>query len=88
MKKLIILIIKFYRKYISPVKRTKCPYYPTCSEYGLEAVEKYGDRRETQTKINDVKNLMENMKWTVEQALDALSIKGKERTMIIGKLQK
>ena len=53
-----------------------------------EAVEKYGDRRETQTKINDVKNLMENMKWTVEQALDALSIKGKERTMIIGKLQK
>lgn len=42
MKKLIILIIKFYRKYISPIKSTKCPYYPTCSEYGLEAVEKYG----------------------------------------------
>ena len=24
------------------MKRTKCPYIPTCSEYGLEAVEKYG----------------------------------------------
>ena len=42
MKKLLILLIKFYRKYISPLKSTKCPYFPTCSEYGLEAVEKYG----------------------------------------------
>ena len=42
MKKLLIYLIKFYRKYISPMKRTKCPYTPTCSEYGLEAVERYG----------------------------------------------
>ena len=26
----------------TPLKTTKCPYFPTCSEYGLEAVEKYG----------------------------------------------
>ena len=42
MKKLLIYIIKFYRKHISPMKSTKCPYFPTCSEYGLEAVSKYG----------------------------------------------
>ena len=42
MKKLLILFIKFYRKYISPIKSTKCPYFPTCSQYGLEAIEKYG----------------------------------------------
>jgi hypothetical protein len=42
MKKILIALIKFYRKYISPMKRTKCPYIPTCSEYGLEAIEKYG----------------------------------------------
>ncbi len=42
MQKLIILIIKFYQKYISPMKRTKCPYYPTCSQYGLEAVKIHG----------------------------------------------
>ena len=41
-KKIMIAMIKFYRKYISPMKSTKCPYIPTCSEYGLEAVEKYG----------------------------------------------
>lgn len=42
LKKLFIFLIKFYRKYLSPLKRTKCPYCPTCSTYGLEAVEKYG----------------------------------------------
>ena len=42
LKKILIFLIKWYRKYISPMKTTKCPYYPTCSTYGLEAVEKYG----------------------------------------------
>ncbi|MBO5260352.1 MAG: membrane protein insertion efficiency factor YidD [Agathobacter sp.] len=42
MKKILIAIIKFYRKYISHMKPTRCPYYPTCSTYGLHAVEKYG----------------------------------------------
>ena len=42
MKKIVIAAILFYRKYLSPLKRTKCPYFPTCSEYGLQAVEKYG----------------------------------------------
>ena len=42
MKRILIFLIKRYRKYISPMKTTKCPYYPSCSEYGLEAVQKYG----------------------------------------------
>ena len=42
MKKIVISIIKLYQKYISGLKSTKCPYFPTCSQYGLEAVEKYG----------------------------------------------
>ena len=42
LKKLFIFLIKFYQKYLSPMKSTKCPYCPTCSAYGLEAVEKYG----------------------------------------------
>ena len=41
MKKLFIAIIKFYQKYISPLKSTKCPYIPTCSQYGLEAIHSY-----------------------------------------------
>ena len=42
MKKIIIAGIRGYQKYISPGKTVRCPYIPTCSEYGREAVEKYG----------------------------------------------
>ena len=42
MKTILIALIKMYRKYFSPMKTTKCPYYPTCSTYGLCAIEKYG----------------------------------------------
>jgi len=42
MKKIMIFFIKQYQKYISPMKSTKCPYIPSCSQYGLEAIEKYG----------------------------------------------
>ena len=42
MKKIMIFFIKQYQKYISPMKSTKCPYIPSCSQYGLEAIKKYG----------------------------------------------
>ncbi len=42
MKSLLILIVKFYRKCISPYKAPCCRFYPTCSQYALEALEKYG----------------------------------------------
>mgnify|MGYP003243545357 CR=1 FL=1 len=41
-RNIMIHMIRLYQKYISPMKRTKCPYIPTCSQYGLEAIEKYG----------------------------------------------
>lgn len=42
MKKALINLIRFYQKYLSPMKSTKCPYTPSCSQYGLEAIQKYG----------------------------------------------
>lgn len=42
MKKICIFLIKWYQKYLSPLKSVRCPYCPTCSAYGLEAIEKYG----------------------------------------------
>ncbi len=43
MKKICISLIKFYRKYISPLKgHSTCIFYPTCSEYAIQAYEKYG----------------------------------------------
>lgn len=42
MKHLFIYVIKFYRKVISPLKPPSCRFYPTCSEYGLEALKRFG----------------------------------------------
>ena len=43
MKKLLIKMIVFYRKYVSPIKRyPTCRFYPTSSEYAILAIEKYG----------------------------------------------
>ncbi|MCE5311753.1 MAG: membrane protein insertion efficiency factor YidD [Nitrospiraceae bacterium] len=41
-KNLLRLLILFYRRFISPVLPASCRFYPTCSEYALEALEKYG----------------------------------------------
>ena len=45
MKKILLLFIKFYQNHISlwlESKNIKCKYYPTCSEYTKQAIEKYG----------------------------------------------
>ena len=41
-KKLLLGAIRFYRKNISPTRPPCCRFVPTCSQYALEAVEKYG----------------------------------------------
>jgi len=41
-KTILLGIIKFYQKYISGLKRPSCKYFPSCSQYGVEAIEKYG----------------------------------------------
>ena len=42
MKKLLIRLIKFYRKYISPRRSSCCRFVPTCSQYAIDAINKYG----------------------------------------------
>lgn len=42
MKKLILLILKGYKKFISPYLPQACRFYPTCSEYVYEAVSRRG----------------------------------------------
>ena len=43
MKRLCILLVRFYRKYLSPLKgRPCCRFVPTCSAYAIEAFEKRG----------------------------------------------
>ncbi len=42
MKKLLLSLIRFYRRSISPLFPPSCRFVPTCSQYALEAIEKYG----------------------------------------------
>ncbi|MBE6013033.1 MAG: membrane protein insertion efficiency factor YidD [Lachnospiraceae bacterium] len=42
LKKLLLLLIRFYKKCISPFLPDSCRYYPTCSQYAYEAISKYG----------------------------------------------
>ncbi|MDR1702924.1 MAG: membrane protein insertion efficiency factor YidD [Sporomusaceae bacterium] len=42
MKLMLVFLIKAYRAFISPLTPPACRFYPTCSEYALLALEKYG----------------------------------------------
>ncbi|NLY29324.1 MAG: membrane protein insertion efficiency factor YidD [Firmicutes bacterium] len=41
-KTIVLALIRFYQVCISPLLPPRCRFYPTCSEYGRQAVEKYG----------------------------------------------
>lgn len=45
LKGFFLFLIEVYRRYISPLKSPCCRYIPTCSEYAMIAIEKYGARK-------------------------------------------
>ncbi len=42
MKRLVLRLIRFYQRAVSPYRAACCRFTPTCSNYALQAVEKYG----------------------------------------------
>ena len=45
MKGLLLALIGFYKRFISPLTPPSCRYYPSCSNYATEAIERYGAGR-------------------------------------------
>jgi len=41
-KRALIRVIKTYKKFISPLLPLSCRFYPSCSQYALDAIDKYG----------------------------------------------
>ncbi|MFZ3589327.1 membrane protein insertion efficiency factor YidD [Bacillus sp. DJP31] len=41
-KRPFILMIRFYQRFLSPLKPPSCRFYPTCSHYGIEAISRFG----------------------------------------------
>lgn len=42
LNKLLKALIVFYQRFVSPFKGPSCRFYPSCSQYSLQALEKYG----------------------------------------------
>ncbi|MGQ9888063.1 MAG: membrane protein insertion efficiency factor YidD [Aggregatilineales bacterium] len=42
MKAVALALIRFYKRFISPLLPSSCRFYPTCSVYTYEAIERYG----------------------------------------------
>lgn len=42
MKDFLIRLLRFYQRRISPLFGPRCRYYPTCSQYAVEAIERFG----------------------------------------------
>ncbi|KXB97256.1 MAG: membrane protein insertion efficiency factor [Chlorobi bacterium NICIL-2] len=42
MRTLFVIIIRAYQRWISPLLGAQCRFYPTCSQYAIEAIERYG----------------------------------------------
>ena len=57
-------------------------------EYAKEYAKEYAEEYATVTKIEMVKNLMSNMKWTLEQTLNNMGVSDNERSIITKQLQK
>ncbi|HXR77895.1 MAG TPA: membrane protein insertion efficiency factor YidD [Bryobacteraceae bacterium] len=45
MQRAIVMLLRGYKRFVSPLLPSACRFYPTCSEYMMEAVEKYGVAR-------------------------------------------
>lgn len=39
---LVVLILRFYQRWLSPAFGQRCRYYPSCSEYAVQAVQRFG----------------------------------------------
>jgi len=42
MKSFLVILIRLYQKFLSPLKGQTCRFYPSCSEYSAQAIQKYG----------------------------------------------
>lgn len=42
MKSFLVSLIRIYQKFLSPLKGQSCRFYPSCSEYSAQAIQKYG----------------------------------------------
>ena len=65
MRKLIVSVLRFYKLMVSPLVPSACRYYPSCSEYVRQAVEKYGVGLRSNWRITNLQLDPTKTSWTV-----------------------
>jgi uncharacterized protein len=57
LSRLLIIGVRGYQKFISPIKpkKIKCRFHPTCSQYAIDAIRKYGAIKGVKKTINRLK---------------------------------
>ena len=45
MKKLLLLLLRGYKRFVSPMLGQRCRFHPSCSTYTMEAIERFGVMR-------------------------------------------
>ncbi|WP_035618457.1 membrane protein insertion efficiency factor YidD [Lacticigenium naphthae] len=75
MKKVLISAVKGYQKAISPLFPPTCRYYPTCSHYAVEAIEKHGAAKGTMMGTARILRCHPFVKGGVDKVPDNFSLK-------------
>lgn len=75
MKKVLISAVKGYQKAISPLFPPTCRYYPTCSHYTVEAIEKHGAAKGTMMGTARILRCHPFVKGGVDKVPDHFSLK-------------
>ncbi len=79
MKKICQLLIRFYQRFISPLSKPHCRYWPTCSNYAYQAYEKHGFIKGT---VLTVKRILRCNPWSrggVDPVPESYSLFGKRK---------
>ena len=74
--------------YVNGKYRGEDDFGKLAHDFNCKKADKVADERAEQTKVDIVKSLMINMKWTLDEALTVSGIQGKERAIIAKQLQK
>lgn len=75
MRKVLLALVKLYQKAISPLFQPSCRYYPTCSHYTVEALEKHGAAKGSLMGLSRIMRCNPFVKGGVDKVPDHFTLK-------------
>ncbi|MFV0555524.1 MAG: membrane protein insertion efficiency factor YidD [Lactovum sp.] len=82
MKKILINFVRFYQRFISPILPPSCRYYPTCSSYMIQAIEKYGALKGTLMGVSRISRCHPFVSGGLDEVPDNFSLKRNKKNSL------